>query len=60
VGVRTDIRQSGDDGALNLMLTQSCHSVLAASMGNRTEIDALVVEIVERLLEATASETGEE
>lgn len=52
VGVRTDIRQSGDDGALNLMLTQSCRSVVVASMDNRTDIDALVMEIAERVQEA--------
>jgi hypothetical protein len=39
IAVRTDIRQSGDDGALNLMLTRSCRAAIVAPLGNRTDLD---------------------
>ena len=31
IGIRTDFRQCGDDGGLNLMLSKSCHRLITVS-----------------------------
>ncbi len=49
IGVRTDIRSSGDDGALNLMLSRSCRTTISLPLAERSNIIWLVQAIVKTL-----------
>jgi nucleoside 2-deoxyribosyltransferase len=42
LGVRTDFRATGDDGALNLMLTQSCAGFINLPLSERTNVNWLI------------------
>ena len=53
IGLRSDIRQSGDDGGLNLMLTRSCKSIVTVPLANRTNVSIIADAIARAVVDAT-------
>ena len=49
IGVRTDFRNCGDDGGLNLMLSQSCDSIIIISS---LDIEDSIKEITQKIFDA--------
>ena len=49
IGIRTDFRQSCDDGGLNLMLSQSCMELVAVSSLDSADCVRDIVDTIEKI-----------
>lgn len=54
VGVRTDFRERGDDGGLNLMLSRSCRAFVAAPSIEGHSMDVVAQMIISEIRKALA------
>jgi nucleoside 2-deoxyribosyltransferase len=55
VGIRTDLRNTGDDGSVNLMLRRSCAEFIPIGPANRTDINALATAVKEAIRRSAAT-----
>lgn len=54
IGLRTDFRQHGDDGGLNLMLSQSCTGIIEISSLTESTVEEIAGRILKAIRDITS------